>query len=254
MKKHIAILDVETNRKRKTFDIGLLIADTHGNEIFSRGYIIKEYFKDTLYYEKHRKLYEKRLLDDNYPSFLVTAEKALKQVQRIFEHYKIKEVYAYNAGFDARKIQELAKDHNTKNPLDDKKIECLWTWACQTIFQQKRFADFCIDNNLLTEKGNYKTSAEVAYAYINNKPKFEEEHTGLEDCKIEYEIYLHCKKQNKFRLRGIIHNPWILVLTPEQIEKLPKQFQTMRVKFDDQVEKAKVLAERLQKPLQVVTE
>lgn len=251
MTKKIMTLDVETNKAKEVFDIGILVADTHGNELFHRQYITKRNFAKPLYFEHHRALYNKRIADDDEPTYLVTEKIAIIQLGRIIKHFNIKEVHAYNADFDTRKIAELAEVEKMDNPIENLQIECLWTWACQTLFQQKRFTKFCIENDLLTAKGNYRTNAETAYAYINNKPEFEEEHTGLEDCKIEYQIYLACKKQKKFRLKGIIGNPWILVLTDEQLKKLPKQFRTMKININTEIERAKKLVRQLEKPLKI---
>jgi hypothetical protein len=41
---------------------------------------------------------------------------------------------------------------------------------------------------MISPAGNLKTSAEVAYRYITKNADFSEEHTGLEDVRIETEI------------------------------------------------------------------
>lgn len=52
-------------------------------------------------------------------------------------------------------------------------------------------------NNWVSPAGNFQTSAEVAYRYLNCNPDFAEEHKGLEDVLIEYEILLRCFRQHK---------------------------------------------------------
>lgn len=251
MTKYVAILDTETNIAQKGFDIGILIGDTAGNVVLERSWILKEEFSTKLYFEKHRKLYTNRIVDASYPSFYTSVELAFSQIGKILQHYGITEVYAYNAGFDARIMQELAEKYNVINPLANQEIECLWSWACQTFFQQKSFHAFALDNGFVSKAGNFNTSAEVAYSYMKNQPHFEEEHTSLEDCKIEYEIFLYCLRQKKYRLRGIVGNPWILVQTEKQIQKLPKQYRTMQVNLQVKIERAEKLLANLHKDLEI---
>lgn len=257
MSEYIAILDTETTHpEQEVFDIAVLIGDKNGNVQFSRQWIIKEKIGQKLFYEEKRSLYLRRLRNPKYPAKFCSIKVCLNEMERIFQHYNITEVYAYNMSFDSRVIKNIANEFELNNPLINREMECLWFWSCQTIFQQKSFPKFCIDNPKtgMTEKGNYKTSAENCFAYITKQPGFVEEHTALEDCKIEYEIYLHCLKQKKFRCRGIAHNVWLLVQTEEQIEKLPPQFRTMQVSLQEQVERASQLVERFHKPLQVSIE
>lgn len=57
--------------------------------------------------------------------------------------------------------------------------------------QRKKFYKF------FTEKGNLKMTAEAIYCYLSNNPNFEESHTALNDCIIEYEIYKYIQKRSK---------------------------------------------------------
>ena len=61
----------------------------------------------------------------------------------------------------------------------------------------KKYVNFCNDNGYVTEKGNIQTKAEIVYRYLKNDKTFEEEHTGLSDCKIEYEILLTAIRTKK---------------------------------------------------------
>lgn len=257
MSEYIAILDTETTHpEQHVFDIAVLIGDKKGNVVFQRQWIIKEKIKQKLFYEEKRSLYLKRLRSSKYPAKFCKISVCLSEMERIFQQFEITEVYAYNMSFDSRVIGNIANEYQLKNPLIGREMECLWFWSCQTIFQQKSFPKFCVDNPLtaMTEKGNYKTSAENCYSYITNTPGFVEEHTALEDCKIEYDIYLHCLKQKKYRCKGIAHNVWLLVQSEEQIEKLPPQFRTMQVSLQSQVERAGELINRFKKPLKVEIE
>jgi hypothetical protein len=239
-KKLIAILDTETNRyDQEVFDIGIVIADLHGNIVDKRQWLLDEVFKTKLFYEEKRSLYIRYLKEQDYTNY-VSSREGLKRLDNMLKYYNITEIYAYNMAFDSRVIKNLANELDIENPLEGYDLECLWLWSCQTIFQQKRFPTWCDTHYeyAMTEKGNFKTSAEIAYAYITNQPDFVEEHTALEDCYIEYQIFLHCRKQKKFRIKGMASQVWLLPQTEEQIEKLPTNFRTMKLNLESEIKRA----------------
>lgn len=256
-RKFVAILDTETcmGKGQKLFDIGLLIGDLHGNIVYQRQWIIAETFlTEKLFYEFKRELYTSRLIHGSgYPSYFVTVEQAFNDMKKALEQFKVQEIYAYNMAFDSRVIKQRAEIENLPNPLQNYNLECLWFWATQTIFQQKNFKKFAkkYSNFHMTEKGNYKTSAETCFAYMKQEPEFIEEHTALEDCKIEYEIFLKCKKQNKKRAKGIASNVWLLAQEEKQIQKLPPQFRTMKINLDNQIEQITEIAKRYNKQINI---
>ena len=62
---------------------------------------------------------------------------------------------------------------------------------------KEKFIDFCIENNFLTERGYIQTKAETVHRYLTNNLTFEEEHTGLSDVLIEYQILLSAFSTHK---------------------------------------------------------
>lgn len=260
MRKYIAIVDTETTVKgQQVFDIGMIIADTDGNVIMEQSFLIRETFFTKLFYENKREMYLERLDNPDYPTKLVPMKQAMKEIQNTLDFFRVKECYAYNAKFDSRVIEKLCKKLDILNPfnVNGRVWECLWFWSTQTFMQNKDYGKFCIEHKHLTPTGNYKTSAETAFAYLQKVPMFEEEHTGLEDCKIELQIYLACKKQHKFRAKGLCSNPWILVQPQENIDRLPAQFRSMkinlsmRVSEEQEIQRAAQLIKILGKNLDV---
>ena len=79
----------------------------------------------------------------------------------------------------------------------------------------KKYKNFCKENGFISEKGNYKTSAECAYRFITDNKEFEESHTSLSDCEIEKEIFMTCLRKHKKYTVGIIYNPWRLIQDKE---------------------------------------
>ena len=107
---------------------------------------------------------------------------------------------------------------NTSKKLLGKEIKfakydklCIWSLACEVLFTQKTFPKVAVREGWISEKGNYKTSAEIAYRYITGEHEFEEEHTGLEDVKIECQILAKCYAQRKKHDSGILGSPWQIV-------------------------------------------
>lgn len=250
------ILDVETNHEQKVFDLSFVIGDLHGNILLTRQYVISEVYPEQLFWEEKRPDYERVLADKSHPARMATVEDAFESMGKIIKHFDIKTAYAYNASFDTRTLNNLAKEFNVYNPLNDLEIDCLWFWSAQTIFQQKSFYKWA-DKNFeytMTPKGNYKTSAEIAYAYITKNPHFEEVHRGIEDCFIEYQIFLNVRKQKKLRAKGICTNAWILVQKNEQIEKLPPQFRTMKLNLESQINQVSKVVKKLDRKLKLEIE
>jgi len=251
-RKYIAIIDTETIVKgQKVFDIGVIIADTDGNIILEKQWLIKETFFLRLFYEEKRQLYFDRLENASYPTVLVTIAQAMQELENVLDFFRVKECYAYNAAFDSRVIENICKEYDVVNPLNYRTWECLWFWSAQTFMQNKDYGKFCELHGHKSPKGNWKTSAETAFAYLIGEAQFVEEHTGLEDCKIELEIYKACKKQKKLRAHGICTNPWLLVQPQENIDRLPAQFRSMKINLVANVEQATKLLQNLGKDLDV---
>ncbi len=127
------------------------------------------------------------------------------------EEYKIKEVWAYNAAFDRNALNATIEQcSNGFHPFFapyDVKWYCIQHVAAQTIMNTKRYFKFIITNNLMTEKGNPKTSAEIAYAFLTKNPHYAECHTALEDSLIEAQILKACYSNAHGQWRKIEKRP-----------------------------------------------
>jgi hypothetical protein len=76
--------------------------------------------------------------------------------------------------------------------IENRQFIDIYLMASETLGQRKKYADFCRKNDFRTGSNNAKMSAEVVYAYLTGNPDYEEEHTALEDAKIEVEIFKAC--------------------------------------------------------------
>lgn len=237
-KTYICILDCETTRQRKIkgileprhlFDLGFVIGDLHGNIVERHQYIVAENFiSRELYYANKKNLYIDRLTDDKYPCKFKKASQVIEELSKLLDKWNVKIVYAFNAMFDSKEVERLATLAGVENPLEKRKINCLWTMACQVILNCDEYREFCFQNGFVSEKGNVKTSAETTYAFITSNPMFVEEHTALEDSHIEYDIFLEIRKRGKGKkfISDIIAMPWIFAQSVEQLLKSPKSVQS----------------------------
>lgn len=209
MKKFI-VLDVETSKGKgaSVYDLGYIITDSRGKIYEKQSLFIldtammkkdnslelTEEIKKSHYAQKVQKYYLDGIMVNYWQA--VTFSEAFERFNKSIETYKIKRVYAYNMAFDFRHL------NNTCNELlhcdffpDNVEIKCIWAYATNTICNNRNYFKWCEENNKVSNKGNVKTNAETVYGYIKNIPMFEEKHTGLEDCYIELEILLACKKK-----------------------------------------------------------
>lgn len=92
---------------------------------------------------------------------------------------------------------------NKSYPLYD-----IWGMACERLLNRVKYKEMCLENDMLTNSGEYfKTSAEAAYRYLREQYDFEEAHTALADAEIESFILAKMLKQNKIDI-GIGYFPF----------------------------------------------
>ena len=208
-KAKFIVLDVEGFNSMIPYNIGYIIADKHGNIYKKRSFVFIGQLLDSL--DKSEEINQaiemtnknaREILNDfllpkrkrkyRETTFNAFIEFFLKDIQ----DYKIKKIYAYNVAFDKKCLENLFK-----NKFDALKNQVEFIDIIPIILHTKllteKYCRFCIKNNFLTEKGNIQTKAEIVYKYLKNDLEFEEEHTGLADVLIEYDILLIAFKTKK---------------------------------------------------------
>lgn len=221
-KKYVMVLDVETANTTEdalVYDLGFGVYDKKGNEYMSKSLVITNIF------DNEKDLMQSAYYSNKLPKYYEQLEKgtrerigilqAKKLIREVMETYNIKEVYAYNANFDLNALNTTIR-YISKSKIRyffpyGTQIQCIWHMACQVICTQKRF----IKANIVNERGNLITNAERVYSYIKNID-FQEEHTGLEDTRIEAQILTHCLKQHKKMNRNINRQCWRI---PNKVKK-----------------------------------
>lgn len=213
-KKYVIVLDVETANMTEdalVYDLGFGVYDKQGNEYESYSKVITNIFdkeKDLMqsaYYSKKLPQYYEQL--ENGTRERMGILQAKKLIREVMEKYKIKEVYAYNANFDLTALNKTVR-YVTKSKVRyffpyGTKVCCIWHMACQVLCTQKTFLKQGVRNG----NGNLITNAERVYSYIKNID-FQEEHTGLEDTRIEAQIMAWCFRQHRKMNRNINRACW----------------------------------------------
>lgn len=218
-KEYYLIIDTETCNSVEQpipYDIGYAICDRTGKIYIERSYVVSETFlgmKDTMvsaYYAEKIPKYWDDLKKGNRELKSVLAIR--KQLIADMRAYKVRKVGAYNMGFDKRALNNLVRYHSKSFlrwffPFGTEFFD-IWHMATQTILSQKTFFKMAVKNDWVSQSGNVRTSAEIAYRYITKKLEFDEQHMGLEDVRIETEIFAYCLKQHKKLDWSVKANCW----------------------------------------------
>jgi len=198
MKKTIyCTLDTETvggaTAPTGTYNRGCVIHDRYGNILATTSLLIMEHYdgiRHDDYAKKNFYIYENRLASGEI-SAVATETDAFNIIRNLCRFYGVKYVMAYNTGFDLVKTV-------CKNLVPEFEFIDIYLMVLQTICHQKKYADFCRENNFRSATGkSCATSAENVYAYITKNPNYKEEHTALSDAYIEMEIFIRCLKMHK---------------------------------------------------------
>ena len=222
-KKYYLVLDVEsanTLQQPLVYDIGYSVVDKKGNIYYSKSHAITDLFFDekkifnndelmnSAYYSKKLPQYFEQKGKWKFNPFL----KVRKDILKIMKEFNINTVCAYNCSFDRNALNTTLR-YITKSKLKwffpyGTEFQCIWNMACQVICTQKRYIEMAIENNWFTKSGNMLTNAEKVWSYLINDKDFEEEHTGLEDVKIEVQIMARCLAQHKPMKTNIYRACW----------------------------------------------
>lgn len=189
------------------YDLGWVVTDKRGKIYLSRSYVIYETFvgmadvMQSAYYAKKIPQYWKDIKDGKRK--LVTLATARKQLLDDMKEYNAYTVFAHNASFDHRALNNTIRycsKSQSRYFLPRKAIwYCTMKMAKSTICKQKTYIKFCKANGYLTahKTPQVRATAEILYRYITKNNEFAESHTGLEDVLIETQIFAKCYAQHK---------------------------------------------------------
>ncbi len=196
MKKMYCTLDTETVGGASTpsgfYHLAGIIHDREGNIKGCFNYLIADMLEQIAfddYAKKNIDLYD-FMLENGEATLIDTEENAIAMVNALCNYYNVNTMTAFNSGFDfcKTKCREL---------LEGREFIDLWLMALETICNKKAYKKFCEQTNRYKKNGTCRTNAETVYAFLTNEPNYCEEHTALEDSKIEKVIFDNCIKSHK---------------------------------------------------------
>ena len=123
-----------------------------------------------------------------------------KQIAEDCKKYGVEIACAHNAAFDNRALNITQRYQTTSKYRYFLPFGVEW-WdtlkmARETLKQNEDYGTFCYENDYLTARGCRRYTAEIIYRWLTGNADFEESHTGLEDVKIERQIFEYCVNKN----------------------------------------------------------
>ena len=226
-KKYYLMLDTETCNGIKeddgsldlsqslVYDIGCAIVDKRGRVYDEQSFVIVETFigmKDVMqsaYYAKKIPMnWEDIKLGQRQ---LVTLHTARTMILEMAERYHAEIVVAHNAGFDHRALNTTQRyiSKSKYRYFFPKKYDWWDTlkMASDIYGKQPSYRRYCERHGYMTRHRvpRPRLTAEILHRYLTGNEDFEESHTGLEDVKIEANIFAQCMRQNK-KMRKALFN------------------------------------------------
>ena len=189
-------LDTETvggaTKPKGFYHLAGIIHDRNGNIYGCFNYLVADMLDEIEfddYAKKNIGLYE-GMLREGTATLIDTQENAIAMVNALCNYYNVNTMMAFNSGFDF--VKTMCADL-----LEGREFIDIWLMALQTICQKKSYAKFCAENGRYNAKGNCRTNAETVFGFLTDTPNYCEEHTALEDSKIEFEIFKACLRSHK---------------------------------------------------------
>lgn len=197
----IMLVDCETVNKGRHYPYEIAIKFyKNGKLIEEKSFIIadifdNEYEMQNAWYKNKIPFYNETLLT-NENMTKKSAREILQNLNELISKYKMKNIYAYNAIFDRKAINnlyELPSNSDIPNLFKRLYVVDIWKIATDiiTLFDDlyDDFMLFCYRHRLYTTKQkSISTSAETIAKYVYQNPYFVEEHTGIADTVCEFDI------------------------------------------------------------------
>lgn len=119
-----------------------------------------------------------------------------KELTEDCRRYGVQIACAHNAAFDNRALNTTQRYQTTSRNRYFLPFGVVW-WdtlkmARQLLKANDSYGEFCYENGYLTERGCRRYTAEIIYRWLSGENEFAEAHTGLEDVKVERQIFEYC--------------------------------------------------------------
>lgn len=175
------------------YHIGGFIHDREGNVFASFNMVVAAMFEAIRhddYGKRNFDLYEK-FVTEGIATVVDTEDTAITVISDLCDFYGVTTMTAFNSGFDFGKTKAAAL-------IEKREFIDLYLAALQTIGTKASYIKFCRDNRLLsTSKKNIAGSVQSFHAFLTDNPAYAEEHTALEDARVEMGIFNAIIKMHK---------------------------------------------------------
>lgn len=203
----ILMVDTETTNSIDdplVYDVGFAVVEIPSGKIIEEhSYVVADIFLN-------KDLMSSAFFADKVPSYwndIKSGKRVLRRfstIGRIFrdtcKRHNIKIIAAHNARFDYRSL------NLTQRFLTCSKYRFFFPFGIEiwdtlkmsreVLKDDESYGNFCYSNDYLTSRGVRRFTAEILYRYLSGENSFEESHTGLEDVKIEIQIFQFCITSN----------------------------------------------------------
>ena len=201
-KDKILMIDCETTNTIDdpiVYDVGLEVFDLTGRTYDSASYINSDIFEDenlmaTAYYAEKIPIYKEQI--EKGESTLLPWNRIKWQVYDICKEHNCKIAVAHNARFDSKSLNYTQRYITTSQYRYFLPYGVVW-WdtlkmAKETLKNNPAYRLFCLENGYVTSRNQNRYTAEVIYRFLRNNINFNEAHRGLDDVRIEKEIFRYC--------------------------------------------------------------
>lgn len=204
--ERVIMIDTETTNDIDcpiVYDVGYQIFSLDDGVLCERSFVNADVFLDA-------RLMENAYFADKIPQYwedikagrrtLARWSTIKKQIRVDCLRYDVKTACAHNASFDNRALNTTQRYITSSKYRYFLPFGVEW-WdtlkmARSILKENEDFGAFCYENDYLTKNGQRRYTAEIIYRWLTGKNDFEESHTGLEDVKIEREIFKFCLAEN----------------------------------------------------------
>lgn len=194
-------LDISSSQ---VYDLGGMVVNKEGKvyeeiSMVNRDVFYDKNLMDVAYFKDKIPQYEKEIREGKRK--VVNTWKMMREFYKTIKKYNITTVIAHNARFDVASLNATLR-YQTKSkkrfffPYGIKIWDSM-KMASATICKDEDYKKFCADNGYMTS-GTYprvRRTAEILWRFLSGNNSFEEDHTGLEDVKIESKIFSECIKR-----------------------------------------------------------
>ena len=201
----VIMIDTETTNDIDcpiVYDVGYQIFTLGGGVLCERSFVNLDVFNDA-------DLMASAYFADKIPQYIADIADGKRigkswagikwQIAQDCKQFNVEIACAHNAAFDNRALNNTQRYETTSKYRYFLPYGVEWhdtlKMARGILKNDDSFGEFCYENDYLTKNGCRRYTAEIIYRWLHQNNDFIESHTGLEDVKIEREIFefLHSK-------------------------------------------------------------